>query len=244
MTLGYRTSAEPAIVRRAAEMWPEGVEQVPYATTWSPLYPFPGSPITGGAGGIGSGATALASQKPSTCDIEFVRGDSVSYEFFFPGVCWTTADPGGTLPVPWEHHVWNAQIRDPDHHPKDPCRYYNGWIPIWGGLPTNEQRQSYAEMTFVTEFMCEATWVPTTTEAPEYATYGTLVTLTLDNTVDDSGSLIYPADSYMWDLQRGDEYVLDPDTDEITDVIGPLTVLQGAVTVLTDYTYEAAVISA
>jgi hypothetical protein len=91
--------------------------------------------------------------------------------------------------------------------------------------------------------MCEATWVPSTLEASEYATYGTLVTISLDNTVDGSGSLIYPADSYMWDLQRGDEYVLDDDTDEIVDVLGPLTVLQGAATVLTDYTFAEGVIS-
>ena len=210
---------------------------MPYATSWKPLYPFPGSPVTAGGG---SGGGSVASLAPSNIDIEFVRGDSVTFGFFFPGVCWTPVDPGGTLPVPWEHHVWNAQIRDPENHPKDPCRYYNGWIPIWGGLPTNDQRKSYAEMTFVTEFMCEAAWVPTTTEAPEYATYGTMVEISLDNTVDGSGSLIYPSDTYMWDLQRGDSYVLDGDG-AIIDVIGPVTLLQGGVTVLTDYTYDVKV---
>jgi hypothetical protein len=237
--IGQRTTAEPSIIRRATEMWPEGLEVVPYATSWKPLYPFPGSPVTGGAGSSGG---AVASQAPTPCDIEFVRGDSVSFDFFFPGVCWTTDMPSGTLPVPWEAHVWNAQVRDPNHHPADPCQYYcGGWIPIWGGLPTNEQRQSYAQMTFVTEFMCKATWVPSTTEAPNYATYGTLVTLSLNNTVENSGSQIYPADSYMWDLQRGDSYLLDPGTSEIIDVLGPVTMLQGGCTVLTDYTFNEVV---
>jgi hypothetical protein len=210
---------------------------VPYATSWTPRFPFPGSPVMGGAGGSGGGA--VAKQMPNTVAIEFVRGDSVAFKYFFPGVCWTTENPGGTLPTPWEQHVWNAQIRDPDHHPSDPCKYYcGGWIPIWGGLPTNEQRQSYAQMTFVTEFMCEAEWLANTDVASGYATFGTLVTCSLDNTVENSGSLIYPADSYMWDLQRGDSYVRDPDTGEIIDVLGPETLLQGPVTVHTDYTFS------
>lgn len=210
---------------------------MPYATSWKPLYPFPGSPVVGGAGTSSAGASA--SQVPATCDIEFVRGDTVTYKFFFPGVCWTTTNPGGSLPsgVVWQQSVWNAQIRDPDHHPNDPCRYYcGGWIPIWGGLPTNEQRKSFAEMTFVTEFMCTATWVPVTNEAPDYATYGTRLTLTLDNQTLNSGSLIYPGDGYKWDLQRGDSYVLDADN-AITDVVHPVTLLQGSATVTTDYTF-------
>ena len=237
------TYAEPSIVRRAAEMWPEGVEQMPYATSWKPLYPFPGSPVTGGAGGIGSGAASLVSQTASPCDLAFTRGDTVVFTFFFPGVCWTTEDPGGTLPVPWEKRVWNAQIRDPNHYPHDPCAMCNSWIPMWGTLPTNEQIKHYSEWTLLAEFMCEAVWLPVTDDAPEYSTFGTLVSLSLDNQVDGSGSLIYPAESYKWDLQMGSDYTFDPDTSEIITVLDPTTVLAGNVTVAADYTYSEAVVS-
>lgn len=245
--IGLRTSAEPSVVRRAAEMWPEGVEQMPYATSWKPLYPFPGSPVTGGA--LGSATTSVAAQVPTTCDLEFVRGDTVSFSFFFPGVCWTTTEPLSTLPpgMVWEEHVWNAQIRDPDKHPVDPCSYYCGgsWIPVWGGLPTNGQLERVSQMTLLTEFMCTATFVePDEIDVEaQYDTYGTLVTIELDNTVTGSGSLIYPDDGYRWDLQTGTEYEFDPGTEDIIHVFDPRTVLQGAVTVHADYTYAETVVS-
>jgi hypothetical protein len=241
---GYVTHAEPSVIRRAAEMWPEGVEVMPYATNWKPLYPFPGSSVTAGGSGIGgSSATALASQTASPCDLSFTRGDSVTFTFFFPGVCWTLTDPGGTPPVPWEKHVWNAQIRDPNHYPHDPCTLCNSWIPMWGTLPTNEQIRHYTEWTLLTEFMCEAEFLSNTAVATGYATYGTLVTISLDNTVDGSGTLIRPADTYKWDLQTGTDYVLDLDG-VITSVLDPVTVLGGNVEVVADYTYAEEVTSA
>jgi hypothetical protein len=239
--IAQRSIAEPSIVRRAAEMWPEGVEEMPYATSFKPLYPFPGSPVTAGAGGISSGSTASASQVAAECDLSFTRGDTVSFQFFFPGVCWTADEPTTAPVVPWEQHVWNAQIRDPDHHPADPCCYINSWIPAWGTLPTNGQIERISQWSLLTEFMCVAEYITNSDDAPEYATYGTLVTISLDNTVDGSGTLIYPADSYKWDLQTGTDYVLDVDTDEITEVLDPVTVLQGSVTVVADYTYSAKV---
>jgi hypothetical protein len=84
--------------------------------------------------------------------------------------------------------------------------------------------------------MCTAEYVPGTS-------YGTLVTIELDPTVDGSDSFIYPADSYKWDLQMGSAYVLDPTTHLILDVLDPVTVLQGDVTVLADYTYKEQVVS-
>jgi hypothetical protein len=238
--IGQRTYAEPSIIRRSAEMCPEGVEQMPYATSFKPLYPFPGSPVVGGTG-IGSGAPAQASQVATECDLSFTRGDTVSFQFFFPGVCWTSESPGGTLPVPWERHVWNAQVRDPSNRPTDPCCYINSWIPMWGTLPTNAQIAHISSWSLLTEFMCEAEWVASTNEASEYATYGTLVTISLDNTVAGSGSLIYPDDGYKWDLQTGTDYLLDVDTDEIVGVFDPITLLSGNVTVVADYTYSEAV---
>lgn len=237
MSIGYRTHAEPSIVRRAAEVWPEGVEQMPYATSWTPLYPFPGSPVTGGAA-LGSGAPTAA-QTSSECNLEFVRGDSVNLAFFFPGVIWTTEDPGGTLPVPWQQRVWNAQIRDPNHHPADPCCYINAWIPMWGGLPTNAQIAHISSWTLLTEFMCTATYIDGVADVT-YGTFGTQVTIELDSTVAGSTSQIYP-DTYKWDLQMGTEYVIDAETDEIIEVLNPTTLLQGDVIVHPDYTYSAQV---
>jgi hypothetical protein len=238
--IAQRTSAEPSIVRRAAEMWPEGVEEMPYATSWKPLYPFPGSPVIGGAG---SSSTAIASQVAATCDLSFTRGDTVSFQFFFPGVCWTLEEPTPAPPVAWEQHVWNAQIRDPNHHPSDPCCYINAWIPMWGTLPTNAQVAHISSWTLLTEFMCVAEFIPVSDDAPEYATFGTLVTISLDNTVIGSGSQIYP-DEYKWDLQMGTDYLIDLDTDEIIEVLDPVTVLGGTVTVVADYTYSVEVPSA
>jgi len=217
---------------------------MPYATNWSPLYPFPGSSVT--AGGIGGSATALASQVAPTCDLSFTRGDTVDFQFFFPGVCWTLEEPVPAPPVDWERRVWNAQIRDPDHHPADPCCYINAWIPAWGTLPTNGQIAHISSWTLLAEFMCVSEFVSVSDEAPEYATFGTLVTISLDNTVDGSGSQIYPADTYKWDLQMGTDYVydVDVDLDKIIEVLDPVTVLQGNVTVAPDYTYSVEVPSA
>jgi len=187
---------------------------------------------------------------PTTTDLEFVRGDKVVLSFFFPGVCWTTTAPTGALPMDmtWVMHVWNAQIRDPSGYSGDPCATLCGgsWIPMWGGLPTNAQIDAVTKATLITEFLCSSTFIgPDEVDIanPQYDTYGTLVTITLDNTVEGSGSLIYPTDTYRWDLQTGTAYNLDTDMQTILSVAEPLTVLQGSVTVLADYTYAERVIS-
>ena len=112
---------------------------------------------------------------------------------------------------------------------------------MWGGLPTNAQIAHISSWTLLTEFMCTATYIDNVADIT-YGTFGTQVTIELDNTVDGSGSMIYPDDSYKWDLQTGSDYVLDDETDEIVDVLNPATLIQGSVTVHPDYTYSMQVI--
>src|SRR4249920_1111911 len=115
--VGYRTHAEPSVIRRAAEMWPEGVEQMPYASEFVPPYPFPGLPsLSGGGNGSGSSGTS-ASAAPQPYDLTFVRGDQFSCAFLFQGVCWTAARP-------------QDEDGDPIPDPVDPDDPQTGELPV------------------------------------------------------------------------------------------------------------------
>jgi hypothetical protein len=130
-----------------------------------------------------------------------------------------------------------AEIRDPDNWPADPCWYYNGWIPAWGGLYPNCYANWFV-MTKKAEFACSSEFVEglLVTEGP---TFGTVVTIHLD-----SDETVMYAKEYLWDLQSAETFTweIDPETSEPdpdTYVFGGVhTWRQGTVTVLPDYTIK------
>lgn len=165
---------------------------------------------------------------PSTLDLKVVRADTLEIPLFFADVCWTTAEPtlvekpNPLLPVPWEQRWWNAQVRNTAVFPKDPCWYYNRWIPVFGLPPPDAF--DLIEASLLLEFDCASTW------EDAVDVFGTIVRMRA--TV--AETILLPG-TYRWDIQSAMTRVLDEETG-LYAYGGVRTWLQGDFTVTEDYT--------
>ena len=217
MAVGQQRPTEPSIIRQAVEQWPEGQEVIPFMPTFiSP--PFVGTQSVTGIGSTDTDTEAFK-QVPGALDLTAVRTDAFSVPLFFDQVCWTPTNPGGTPVVPWEQHYWHAQVRNTAVIPRDPCWYYYNWIPAFGILPSWDD---YFKASLILEFTCNAVWNP--------ANVGTVVTM-----VATSLEMTVLPGTYRWDIQSATSRTLDPATSTYS-YEGVRTWLQGAFTVLADYT--------
>ena len=154
------------------------VVYVPVAQPFVSPYPKAMIPnYTGDEAGssYGSGDAALLTQLPTTQNLSWVAGDTATFSFFFPNVCWTPTQPA---PPPtlyaWENVTWRSQVRTTKAY------YYGYWWPPVFPL-------GY----FIMEFSVDATYLGDPTPDPTLGT-GTLVTLT--------GGTAWPG-HFAWDLQ-------------------------------------------
>ena len=225
MSLEQRSLTEPSVIRQSGAVTAEGPEIVPYAVGFTPLYPFQGMEAATGVGLMDQASSY--EQTPDTLNLKVVRADTLEIPLFFPGVCWTTAQPtvqekpDPALPVPWVQHWWNAQVRNTSLFPKDPCWYYNRWIPVFGLPPPDAF--DYVEASMLLEFDCASTWVGG-------VAYGTIVKMRASV----AESILLPG-TYRWDIQSATTRVLDDETD-LYAYGGVRTWLQGDFTVVEDYT--------
>lgn len=222
-----RTTTDPSIIRQAGELLSESGEVPPYATDFVPPYPFlPMGTPSGGVGGLGTATGGAFTQMPTTFDVSVIRGDAVTFSYFFQDKCWTPTAPAGTPSVPWEQHWWNAQVRNPNAMAGyDPCCWYNRWIPVFGLYP---DYWDWFSATLLAEFDCTATFTENFG-----GLVGTLITLHLDS----AEMIHFPSTHYRWDLQSATEQVMTDDVPPVFDYYeGVRTWLQGAFTIAADYT--------
>lgn len=123
------------------------------------------------SGGSGSNGDSSQSQVPKSYDLSFVAGDTATFTFFFPDVCWTATDPTPAAPIVWEPVTWRAQVRTSHYY------YYGYWWP-----PT------FPMGAFLMDFTCTSEYLE---NDPDLGT-GTQVTL--------KGGTTWPGD-FKWDLQ-------------------------------------------
>lgn len=168
----------------------EQLEELPFptGTEWS-AWPPPGYTATGTTV-TDSASSSTASLVPSNYNLEWVQGDTASFQFVFTDVLWTPTDPEITTEgaPTWQETNWAAQVRNPYIYSTYAADY---WVPAYG-YQYNWWRGHSTVATF-----------DVTAEAYEFTeddvtSWSTLVTLTLPAS---NSALIIPGNWYHWDMQ-------------------------------------------
>lgn len=150
---------------------------------------------------------------PREFNLEWVQGDTASFQFLFTGVLWLSEDPGD-LPEGAPEVVptaWSAQVRTPYMQSTYAA---DAWVPANG-----IQYKWWRSKSVVGEF--DVTGIPYEMPDTDPTQWATLVTLTLPA---DKSALILPASWYRWDLQSRS------DADEVK------THLRGKAKIVTEWT--------
>lgn len=211
----YRVGAlDFGTVVQSGMIQPEQLEEVPFppgdaGDAWPPPgYISPGSAVTDTA------ASSSASLLPTNYDLQWVQGDTATFQFIFTDVLWTAEDPGITAEgaPEWQETEWASQVRNPYIYSTYAADY---WVPAYG-----YQYRWWRGHSTVAAF-------ETTAEAyevvqdDETSSWGTLVTITVPAA---ASARILPGNWYRWDLQ----------TRTAEDVVR--TYIRGKVQVATEWT--------
>lgn len=214
----YRVAPFPTTEQESADFQAELYEVIPYPlgmphgdsdVGWPPF----GFTGVGDAAVTTSSTVGLASQLPEPFNLEWVQGDSPTFQFIFTDVMWTPVDPGITDPdaPTWVETNWAAEVRNPYIYSTYAADY---WVPAYGYQYNWWRGHSIVACFTVTSEVIEMPDVVPTQ-------WATKVTMFLPAV---NSAMILPGNWFRWDLQ----------TRTVDDIV--TTHLRGKARIITEWT--------